>query len=304
MPFSPPPPAPPPPPGRPRAILDAINTRFMKGSYSNDLEEAGVLIRQADWMNGDEYYDHTWRVIEDKRYSDRLASSIINTHRPFMFSTSAIGVILRPSDLMVDAPASSARRMLWPRTGERIAAVWCSYPFDGGSMRQEDRVHGCSGDPVTCFAPDLLWKMLWTQQVGWAKRFTRHCLYGDPDGVDRSGCGYNEVVLKGDHYASKLPHVIEAFFYPEEESSREFIHHAEGNAERARAAREAFLRAYSGQIDPEDVPLLAFDIALSRDGKAPFRFADDPRPSETCSCPDLADRTRVSKHRECVFCPM
>ena len=168
-------------------------------------------------------------------------------------------------------------------------------------MRQEDRVHGCSSDPVTCFPPELLWKMMWTQQIGWAKKFGRQCLYGEPDAVDRSGCGYNEVVLVGKHYKKMLPHVVEAFFYP---SGDEFIHHAEGDAPRARRARDEFLRKYPS-VDPEDVPILAYDLGASRDGRAPFRLAEDPPPPEheRCSCDDIADRVRRPLYPTCRFCP-
>ena len=295
VPALPPPPAPPPPPSTPRETLNRINERFNHGSYANDFETAGVLVRQADWMNGDEFFDHTWAVSTDARYSDRLAASIVNAKRPFMFSTSAIGVVLRPSALMVSGD-----------DGKLEPSIWCSYPFDGGSMRQDDRVHGCDlGHPITCFPPNLLWKMLWTQQVGWAKRFTRDCLYGEMDAVDRSGCGYNEIVLKGEHYKHQLPHVIEAFFFPR---GSEFQHHAEGSEERARLARQAFVDQYG--LESMDVPLLAYDLAESRNagnghGVAPFRLAEDVPPVESlCSCPDLVDRKKRMEHQvQCTFCP-
>ena len=128
-------------------------------------------------------------------------------------------------------------------------------------------------------------------------------MYGDPDAVDRSGCGYNEVVIKGDAYKKVLPHVVAAFFFPRGD---EFIHHAEGSEARARDARAAFLKKYH-RVQPEEVPLLAYDLAHSRNGKRPFRFADDDPPSEDdlCSCPDLADRTKRPWYPlQCSNCPM
>ena len=96
--------------------------------------------------------------------------------------------------------------------------------------------------------------------------------------------------------------VVEAFFFPRGD---EFIHHPEGNEERARTARQAFLTKFK-HVDPAAVPLLAFDIADSRNGRPPFRFAEEPPPDEAtmCSCPDIADRTSRARYRVlCKVCP-
>ena len=40
------------------------------------------------------------------------------------------------------------------------------------------------------------------------------CCYGGVSAEDRGGCRYNEVVLDGFKYSSRLPQIIEAIFYP------------------------------------------------------------------------------------------
>ena len=96
----------------------------------------------------------------------------------------------------------------------------------------------------------------------------RACFSGKPDVEDRSGCRYNEVVLDGDKYASQLPHVIEAFFFPEHGP----VHHHEGDEGQARTVRHDFARAYGLGRD-ETPPLLAFDVMKARAGEPPFREA-------------------------------
>jgi hypothetical protein len=77
---------------------------------------------------------------------------------------------------------------------------------------------------------------------------------------------YNELVLQGDVYSTHLPHVIEAFFFPENGD----VHHREGDERRARILQRRFARAYglSAEMAP---PLLAFDVQRAQSGRAPFR---------------------------------
>lgn len=167
------PPASPPPPSPPaEPIVDVLNRRFLGGQPHNNLTEVGVLVRQSDAMN----FGDVW----GPGNLNRLASSIINANRPYIYSTSAIGLVLSPTRME--------------------HAIYCSYPFDGGSMAPEDGsrdAHGCSYDRVVCFPRDGLYEMLALQQWGWvAKRgFTSACLWGEPDFEDRSFCGYNEACV-------------------------------------------------------------------------------------------------------------
>ena len=113
-----------------------------------------------------------------------------------------------------------------------------------------------------CFAP-LLWKMLWTQTKGWARRFTNDCLWGKPDEVDRSYCGYSEIVLNGQHYKTKLPSAVEAFFYP---VGDDFIHHREGDETSGRTAWQKFRRSMCMVEIRATVKFLSSSTTLPRSG--------------------------------------
>ena len=73
-----------------------INQRWMNGRPSNDLQEAGVLLRQNDALT-------RYRSEVPDLWSvggwDRLATSIVNARLPYTYSTSAEGVVLSPHAL-------------------------------------------------------------------------------------------------------------------------------------------------------------------------------------------------------------
>ena len=132
----------------------------------------------------------------------------------------------------------------------------------GNSMNEG--AHGCAGKGwVGSFRS--LERML-EHHIAHGLHPSKSCLWGAPDAEDRSGCRYNEVVLNGDAYAQRLPRVIEAFFFPENGP----VHHREGEERQARILHRRFAIRYalSGSEAP---PLLAFDVQLARNRRAPFR---------------------------------
>ena len=89
----------------------------------------------------------------------------------------------------------------------------------------------------------------------------------------RSGCRYNEVVLDGDKWAARLPHIIEAFFVP----VNGVVNVWEGvwpptpdaRLETARRFHAAFLERYA--LSGLQVPLLAYDQRAAESGsREPF----------------------------------
>ena len=80
----------------------------------------GVLVHQVDWEADRQ---RTWSP--GNQYADRFACALVNVRAPNMFSTSAVGYVLRPESL-------SSKK-----------AVRCSYPGDGNSMNSNQ---GCRGD--------------------------------------------------------------------------------------------------------------------------------------------------------------
>mgnify|MGYP006139687351 CR=1 FL=1 len=130
----PPPTAPSLPPGT-MPIVEQLNRRFRAGQASNSLELAGVLMHQDDAVDVDY---KPWLPVGEGEYSDRFPSSIINTRSPYIFSTSAAGVVGRPSALP--------------------DGIWCSCPFDCNSMGEPN--HGCPTNPRHKYAADDLISML------------------------------------------------------------------------------------------------------------------------------------------------
>ena len=229
-------------------MLTSINARFLSGYPSNNVALAGVVVHQTDWMdggwvNGDE--GRAWTV--DPYHSDRFAASLINKRLPHMYSTSAVGFVLNPAEVS--------------------GHILCAYPRDGGSMNKGN--HGCGAGNF--HGRDFLLKMMRDQATH--THYNKACLWGEPNEQDRSGCQYNELILDGQHYARRLPHVVQAFFYPIHGE----VHFQEGDAAVARQLHSRFLAQY--KLSAEDVPLIAFDVAKARDGKAPFVLADSERSS-------------------------
>ena len=141
--------------------------------------------------------------------------------------------------------------------------VLCAYPEDGNSMNKvcdplggngADCIPGCSGRDETC------------EEVGhdWACSFGGANRLRDALRAQQARGSYrarnNEVVIGIRSIASRLPSVIEAFFY--------MPFAAEAQIARARDAHAAFLSEF-GMSREEGPPLLALDLRRGA-GEAPF----------------------------------
>mgnify|MGYP006950465998 CR=1 FL=1 len=157
-----------------------------------------------------------------------------------MFSTSAVGVVIRPDS-----------------TGGLIR---CAYPRDGNSMNTEP--HGCGWGSMQ---PDQFAEMMRASQ---SNAYQSACApsWLPPSAEDRSGCRYNEIVLDGYVWKQRLPFLVEAIFYP----VGGHVDAWEGDANRAREIQRNFVEAYGLALP--DAPLLAYDIEEARAGRAPFRL--------------------------------
>ena len=225
------------------AVAVAINTRFVLGTgANNDLASAGVVVHQTDAMDGG---DGGVPWMTNDAYPDRFAASLVNANAPYMYSTSAVGIVISPAHLSMED-------------------LWCIYPRDGNTMSLGN--HGCGQGAYT-----TLPKMLAAQQRGLPRS---NCLWGEPDRADRFDCMYNELVLKGEIYTQRLPQAIEAVFRP----IGGVVHHAEGDEATARRIYgELMQRYYRGRERGGSAaapPLLVYDIALARAGRPPFKPMD------------------------------
>ena len=122
LPLRPPSPLAPPPYRSPMSVLDRLNARAARGRPSNDLEEAGVLVRQFDELNDP---DREWlpcSVGWCDRFEDRWPASIINSDARLLYYDVRSGIVLAPA-----------------------VQLFCAYPKDGNSMD-----HVCWGDEDSC----------------------------------------------------------------------------------------------------------------------------------------------------------
>lgn len=105
--------------------MDQLNARFMAGRPSNILADAGVLVRQFDGL---ENYARPWEPCEQGRfchtYSDRFASSLINSKQRLLYSRTSGGLIVNTD----------------------VAHILCSYYSDGGSQSRQCTPPGVSDE--------------------------------------------------------------------------------------------------------------------------------------------------------------
>ena len=230
------PPSPPTPPMSPLTILAELNGRFLGGHAANDLTVAGLLVHQHDDQQGSQMWDASW---------GRLAASLVNAHLPYMFSTSAIGLIVNP------------------QVASRAGVLHCSYSFDGNSMHSRDG--GCEDQYGTMHWNANGLASTLQQQQG---RLYWHgdCVVQPASVNDRSGCQYNEIVLDGTIWTANLPEIVQAIYYP----INGHVDHREGDQWRAATAHADFVRIFGLSTF---APLLTWDVAAAKRGAAPWAVA-------------------------------
>ena len=233
----PPSPWPPPPPARP--LLETLNARFQDGIASNDLEKAGVIVRQFDRT---EDIQRPWRGCPNHDASDgagndcalfgnRLSASILNA-----------GMVPRTGERRV--PLFSADSgVIYAPTSMRLA---CIYGGDGGSRKEED---GCGSN--FCDAARSR-RDFWcdgrphhTEQLGDVLRGM----------MEHSPGGYNEAIFSSFDLDQQLPWAVEAFFYVDT-----------GGLAAARSAHAAFHSTYP-DIGGKMAPLIHI---VTTDVNTPF----------------------------------
>ena len=249
-----------------------LNRRFAEGQPSNDLSEAGVLVRMFDSMD-DGAHGKPWLPCpasgawcSDNVPGPRWAASIINSAVRKVYSHSG-GFILRPSG----------------------TKVMCAYPADGNSqgitcLPGKERSRCTPGCTKSCtdvdygcsFPPDRLKDALQAQLN---------------NGRARS---YNEIVTDVLEIERNLPDSIQAGFYMTGSSNRERA--------AAQKAHADFLTAYG--LTVLDVPMVVLTLSDAPGGSdSPFVLEDEwrgctqwcPNPGEPMN-PFLTPHTQRSSN--------
>ncbi|KAL1496682.1 hypothetical protein AB1Y20_014276 [Prymnesium parvum] len=240
-PASPTPPLPPVPrlPARrtKAAIVALLNERFRKGAPSNDLESAGVLVRQFDTLDDAK---KPWLPCPATdwcaAFADRWATSIIHPGaRRMYYGSEKGGFVLAPT-----------------------VSIFCAYPEDGNSMDGNKVCHPLGGDGVHCI-PGCYPLGQTCAEVGheWSCSFPptqlREALQAQLRREDMKQRN-NEIVVDLASVEAQLPRSIEGFFVGAEEAH-------------VREVREQFMLDF-GLSDADGPPLLRLN--LDGGGEAPF----------------------------------
>ena len=230
-----------------------LNDRFAHGEPSNDIAQAGVLVRQFDTLDNPA---RPWRPCPLKgsnswcaKFSDRWATSIIsNDARVMYFETDANrargssgvgGMVLSPD-----------------------VQIYCAYANDGNSM-DPNKVCTPLGGDGTCI-PGCYSRGEWCNEVRreWLCSYPPSQLEDALDAhIRRGGENNNEIVVATSSVVANLPSAIMAFFFLKEGPAME--------RERVVGLHRAFLREYPRLPARLRPPLLELDLLTG--GRAPFR---------------------------------
>ena len=177
-----------------------LNARFENGHPSNDLAEAGVLLRMFDNLGGS-IVGVPWLPCPIgswcEEFRNRWPSSIVNKHVRKLYGLTASGMVLAPT-----------------------VGFFCVTPGDGNSMGNGP--DGCYEDDCDLHGPR-----------DWNCKFTPSHLKEALEAQQRRWNGdageHNEVVVDVSTVTPLLPHVIMAWFYMDDagvarRAHQEFIH--------------------------------------------------------------------------------
>ena len=235
-------------------MAELLNSRFANGVPSNDIAQAGVLVRQFDTLDDP---GRPWRPCPTegpnswcKQFSDRWATSIIsNDARVMYFETEAN-----------DARGSSGVGGLVLSPDVQI---YCAYANDGNSMDQNKVCTPLGGDGI-CI-PGCYSKGEWCHEVKreWLCSYPPSQLEDALEAhIRRDADKNNEIVVATSSVVDALPGAVMAFFYIK--AGPEMEH------DRVKLLHRTFLRDYHWLPPGRRPPLLQLD--LKNGGRAPFRI--------------------------------
>jgi hypothetical protein len=239
-PFNPPPSVPSPP--HAMAVVDRLNARFCNGHPSNQLDEAGVLMRQIH-----KGAQKPWLPSSQAKRADRFPSSLVNQHlcvlhnsEPGFVVSSAVSLLCYyHSDGASDGKTCSTpgvspecipgcwKAAGWSWGNAQHPALWCERP---SNTLPRGRLYGCA------WKPDNLEGMVQSH-------------------LERGGGGHNEVVIDAHSWMEQLPGAIEALFFIKQ-----------SDAGHVKGLRANIMHTY-GLREEQAPPLVKYDV---RRGLSPF----------------------------------
>lgn len=200
--------------------LSAINLRFLHGHPTNDIAEAGVIMRAFDGL------ENPWRPWEPcpqdnpslamcARFADRFPTSLVwPGHTSVYTGNGDGGLIIRPDAFKAHSPPFK-----------------CAYHGDGTTMSK-----GNEPCPELCTSPGAKW---W--RCAWPPNHLQRMMEAQkPE-------DHNEVVLDTSVWVASLPATIEAIYA---------VPYGDDSHARARGVHRDYLERYG--LSAKDVPLLMY----------------------------------------------
>lgn len=225
-------------------MWDTLNARFRSGVASNDLESAGILLRQFDRT---EDLARPWRGCPNHRerdgagndcgmFGNRLSTSIVNA------------LMVSPNEARVPLFSDEGGVVYSPR----VARLSCIYGGDGGSRKTAD---GC-GSSWCSIQRAAVSDGFWCDGLPHRPTQLATVLRGFATHAQGS---INEAIIDAAVIDANLPDIVEAFFYVNP-----------AGAAAVRTAQAAFLAAYPSLSLAAGTapPLLRLD---PNDPKEPFK---------------------------------
>ena len=225
-----------------------LNARFANGAPSNELSQAGVLVRQFDNL------DDSWRPWLPcpttanswcAKFSDRWATALINANERTLYYETLTGDQQRLGvGGLVLAPS---------------VTIFCAYADDGNSMDPKKVCNPLGGDGVQCIPGCYpVGQQCADKRRDWLCSYPPSQLREALEAHQRRGAvKNNEIVVSTSSVVASLPSSIEAFFV--------IRGGPEGEAQNVVRVHDAFVREYRlpEALQPPILQLSLHDGSLS-----------------------------------------
>ena len=255
-----------PPPNRSAAAVARLNARWLAGTPSNDLSEAGVIMWVVDgdgrYLDGMNTVD-PWRAVPDSPTGDRHSASLVSKRHPYVFACFACHSDFKYNPGLVLAPSEATRSRLM-----------CSVHADIGTVRYRCNPMGrsatcspgcsqalCGRDP-----PWKTWMCSWPPEDLQRMMDTHDKMGTGYDGPLTSEQKYNELVFASmgdDAWEEDLGQMVEAVFVQKRGNQK--------SLENARMLRQSLLKRIGAVDGDSELPLVEYDPS---ENSTPFKLLE------------------------------
>ena len=286
------------------ASVDEVNKRFMTGTVSDQVADAGILIHQFGTTDNSYPGPNMWEPCDIAagtcwfdvpglgKFDDRVSCSITSNDAP---KTTAS----KPSPSLHNVPPAGGIGLFSYDKGGVVlnpnaVNMTCSYPGDGGTMTRvpdargggcgchnqiqsqwspeciEPQINMTGGCDNSCPTPQAPAGAPWLgcHRCAWDGDKLSNMMNAQRAGTSAGPYIYNEILIQAAPWRANPSAFIDAFFYPKGSDPG-----SEAGLTKTVAAYKAFKAAYP----QSDAPLLTIDATypLSPSGNGPFAVAPE-----------------------------